>query len=146
MKCYAKSVIDAKAERVSEAVWQHTMECIIDEECIMAIAVKRYFGFGQKRLNQFLDFLEEVKAEFETYDKDGIFRDKIHEELMSINVDMRDMYENIEKWDHAKKRFTRMDKKPQVSEVEAMRIQNTMKAFKRMETERMINDAGFKDR
>lgn len=133
MKCNSKAARISKAEIVSEAVWQHTMECIIDEECIMAIAVKRYFGFGNKRLNQFLDFHEKVKAEFEEYDKDGIFRDKIHEELMTVGIDLTDAYNKIEKWDQAKKRFTRMDKKPQVSEVEAMRIQNTMKAFKQME-------------
>ena len=136
MKCNSKSVYASKAELVSQKVWQHTMECIIDEQCIMTIAVKRYFGFGNKRLNQFLDFLETVKAEFDQYDKDGIFKDKLHEELLSVGIDFTDAYSNVETFNNAKKRFTRMDKKPQVSEVEAMRIQNVMKAFKRMEEER----------
>jgi hypothetical protein len=119
-------------ERVSEAVWVQTLECLIDDNAINLIAVKRFFGLGPKRVKQFLAALEEVKAEYEEYDKDGIFREKIAEELETVGVDTTDLYTVDESFNAARKRYTRRER-PQLSIAEAYDIKRKLEAMQALQ-------------
>ena len=89
----ARTVASKKdIDRVNEAVWKLTLESIIDGNAVMMIAVKRFFGLGPKRLSAFMNEFDKVKAEFDGYDKDGVFKEKIREELEASGVDVDEMY------------------------------------------------------
>lgn len=126
----ARAVASKKdIDRVNEAVWKLTLESIIDGNAVMMIAVKRFFGLGPKRLKAFMDEFDKVKAEFDVYDKDGIFKEKIREELEASGVDVDEMYTVNETFEEVYKKQKRQDK-PQLSLAEAAKVKRNLDQFR----------------
>lgn len=59
------------------------------------IALNEYNGFGEKRLNQFLDNYEKLVAEFAEYERDGVSDYKIKQCLEKIGVDYNRIFEPV---------------------------------------------------
>lgn len=126
----ARAVASKKdISRVEEAVWKLTQESIIDGNAVMLAAVKRFFGLGPKRLNAFLDEFDRVKAEYDVYDKDGVFKEKIREELEAAGIDVDEMYTVNESFEEVYLKQKRADK-PQLSMAEAAKVKRNLDQFK----------------
>lgn len=126
----ARAVASKKdISRVEEAVWKLTQESIIDGNAVMLAAVKRFFGLGPKRLNAFLDEFDRVKAEYDVYDKDGVFKEKIREELEAAGIDVDEMYTVNESFEEVYLKQKRADK-PQLSLAEAAKVKRNLDQFK----------------
>lgn len=135
----ARTVASKKdIDRVNEAVWKLTLESIIDGNAVMMIAVKRFFGLGPKRLSAFMNEFDKVKAEFDGYDKDGVFKEKIREELEASGVDVDEMYTVNETFEEVYKKQKRQDK-PQLSLAEAAKVKRNLDQFRAF-----MNDNGKK--
>ena len=135
----ARTVASKKdIDRVNEAVWKLTLESIIDGNAVMMIAVKRFFGLGPKRLSAFMNEFDKVKAEFDVYDKDGVFKEKIREELEASGVDVDEMYTVNETFEEVYKKQKRQDK-PQLSLAEAAKVKRNLDQFRAF-----MNDNGKK--
>ena len=59
------------------------------------IALNEFNGFGEKRLNQYLDNYEKLVAEFTEYERDGVSDYKIKQCLEKIGVDYRRIFEPV---------------------------------------------------
>ena len=59
------------------------------------IAMHEYLGYGEKRLNQYLDNYEKLVAEFAEYERDGVADYKIKQCLEKIGVDYRRIFEPV---------------------------------------------------
>lgn len=126
----ARAVASKKdISRVEEAVWKLTQESIIDGNAVMLAAVKRFFGLGPKRLNAFLDEFDRVKAEYDVYDKDGVFKEKIREELEAAGIDVDEMYTVNESFEEVYLKQKRADK-PQLSMAEAAKVKRNLDQFR----------------
>ena len=107
----ARTVASKKdIDRVNEAVWKLTMECIIDGNAVMLVAAKRFFGLGPKRLKAFMDEFDKVKAEYDVHEKDGVFKEKIREELEASGIDVDEMYTVNESFEEVYLKQKRADK------------------------------------
>lgn len=127
----ARTVASRKdIERVNEAVWKLTLESIIDGNAVMLIAAKHFFGLGPKRMKAFMEFFDEVKAEYDVHEKDGIFKEKIREELESSGIDVDEMYTVDSSFEDVYRKTRRADKnKPCMAE--AVQVKNNLDAFRR---------------
>lgn len=126
----ARTVASKKdIDRVNEAVWKLTLESIIDGNAVMLVAVKRFFGLGPKRLNAFMNEFDKVKAEYDVHEKDGLFKEKIREELEASGIDVDEMYTVNETFKEAYLKQKRADK-PQLSMAEAAKVKRNLDQFK----------------
>ena len=128
-----KSRVISSDRRMMEAfakdMWQGMLSAVLDSEGLMCVAVKRFFKLGNKRMNEFLECVEEVKTEFEEHGRDGVFDVMLKREFDDINIDIRKHLVDRETLDHAMHRIEKT-MKPEVSRKEAENIQNQMQSFR----------------
>lgn len=118
-------------KRVEERVWKETLECIVDEGALGLVAVKRFFGMGEKRMDAYLKCLQEIKAEYKVYDKDGVFLDKLREELESVGIDFDELYTVDQTFEETYRSQRREDRSQQLSMKEAAELKMKLDAFRR---------------
>lgn len=118
-------------KRVEERVWKETLECIVDEGALGLVAVKRFFGMGEKRMDAYLKCLQEIKAEYKVYDKDGVFLDKLREELESVGIDFDELYTVDQTFEETYRSQRREDRSQQLSMKEAAEVKMKLDAFRR---------------
>ena len=116
-------------EAFAKDMWQGMLSAVLDSEGLMCVAAKRFFKLGNKRMNDFLECVEEVKREFDEHGKDGIFDVMLKREFDEINIDIRKYLVDKETLDHAMNRIEKTTK-PEVSRKEAENIQNQMQSFR----------------
>lgn len=116
--------------RVEERVWKETLECIVDEGALGLVAAKRFFGMGEKRMAAYIKCLQEVKDEFKVYDKDGIFPDKLREELEAVGIDFDELYTIDQTFEETYKSQRREDRSQQLSMKEAAEVKMKLDAFR----------------
>lgn len=116
-------------ERVNEQVWSTICEAQTSSNAIMLIAVKRKFGLGPKRIRELCEYFEEVRKEFDQYDADGVFQDKINEELEDVGVDTSGVWDVPQTFEETKRECERR-KRPIVSIGEARGIRQMFDGFK----------------
>ena len=118
-------------DRVSEEVWKTTCECLIDNQLVTMVAIRRFFGVGSKRMAAFLETIEEVKKEFDSHDADGRFKEKLSEELSEAGINIDDFYGDVEEFGAVHRRYRR-NQKPNVSIKEAYEIKGQMEKMKKI--------------
>ena len=57
--------------------------------------MSRYLGFKEKRMNDFINFLDDIENEFSGYEKDSISEEKISAELRACGINPNRIYEPI---------------------------------------------------
>lgn len=80
-------------ERLAQDMHQAMLKSLGDNFAMFAIALSRLYGFGEKRLNDLFNEFNKVEEEFEEHEADGVFDQKIRENLEAIGIKYECIYE-----------------------------------------------------
>ena len=120
-----------EANRMATDIFASMVNANLEAETVILLAAKRYFGLGEKRMKEFIEFTKEVKKEYEGYRLDEIFGYKAEEEFRSIGVNIHEFVEEPETLEMAIRMYQRQIE-PNIDEREARFMQDNLNAFKRM--------------
>lgn len=120
-----------EANRMATDIFASMVNANLEAETVILLAAKRYFGLGEKRMKEFIEFTKEVKKEYEGYRLDEIFGYKAEEEFRSIGVNIHEFVEEPETLEMAIRMYQRQIE-PNIDEREARLMQDNLNAFKRM--------------
>ena len=119
-------------DRIAELCWREFCEAQIDSNAVMLIACKRFFNLGKKRMAQLADFFDEIREEFDMYDREDRFRDKIVEELEEVGYDCSEMW-NITTTYQDEVNALRMNRKNQTaSAAESYKMRHVFNGFRKI--------------
>ena len=93
MKAFDTPTKKQKA-RLSQAVYQDSLDTMSDNLATTLIVLHEYFGFGEKRLRVFLEHTSKVVKEFQAYKDDKLAREKFSERLKDAGIDFSEIYFN----------------------------------------------------
>ncbi len=120
-----------EANRMANDIFAAMVNANLEAETVIMLAAKRFFGLGEKRMKEFIEFTKEVKKEYEGYRLDEIFGYKAEEEFRSIGVNIHELVEEPETLEMAIRMYQRQIE-PNIDEREARFMQDNLNAFKRM--------------
>ena len=93
MKAYDTPTKKQKA-RLSQAVYQDSLDAMSDNLAATLIVLHEYFGFGEKRLRDFLEHTTTVVKEFKDYGDEELAREKFSERLKDAGIEFSEIYFN----------------------------------------------------
>ena len=80
--------------RLSQAVYQDSLGAMSDNLAATLIVLHEYFGFGEKRLRDFLENTSKVVKEFKDYGDEELAREKFSERLKDAGIEFSEIYFN----------------------------------------------------
>lgn len=80
--------------RLSQAVYQDSLDAMSDNLAATLIVLHEYFGFGEKRLRGFLEHTTTVVKEFKDYGDEELAREKFSERLKDAGIEFSEIYFN----------------------------------------------------
>ena len=80
--------------RLSQAVYQDSLDAMSDNLAATLIVLHEYFGFGEKRLRDFLINTSKVVKEFKDYGDEELAREKFSERLRDAGIEFSEIYFN----------------------------------------------------
>ena len=80
--------------RLSQAVYQDSLDAMSDNLAATLIVLHDYFGFGEKRLRDFLEHTTTVVKEFKDYGDEELAREKFSERLKDAGIEFSEIYFN----------------------------------------------------
>ena len=80
--------------RLSQAVYQDSLDAMSDNLAATLIVLHEYFGFGEKRLRDFLENTSKVVKEFKDYKDEQLAREKFSERLKDAGIESGEIYFN----------------------------------------------------
>ena len=80
--------------RLSQAVYQDSLDTMSDNLATTLIVLHEYFGFGEKRLRDFLENTSKVVKEYQAYKDDKLAREKFSERLKDAGIEFSEIYFN----------------------------------------------------
>ena len=93
MKAYDTPTKKQKA-RLSQAIFQDSLDTMSDNLATTLIVLHEYFGFGEKRLRDFLENTSKVVKEFKDYGDEELAREKFSERLKDAGIGFSEIYFN----------------------------------------------------
>ena len=93
MKAFDTPTKKQKA-RLSQAVYQDSLDAMSDNLAATLIVLHEYFGFGEKRLRDFLEHTTTVVKEFKDYGDEELAREKFSERLKDAGIEFIEIYFN----------------------------------------------------
>jgi len=78
-----------------EKAYNEIIEKIQQNKALLLIAMSRYLGFKEKRMNDFLDFFDEIDEEFSKYARDDVADEKILQGLEECGINSSRIFEQI---------------------------------------------------
>lgn len=93
MKAYDTPTKKQKA-RLSQAIFQDSLDTMSDNLATTLIVLHEYFGFGEKRLRDFLENTSKVVKEFKDYGDEELAREKFSERLKDAGIEFSEIYFN----------------------------------------------------
>ena len=93
MKAFDTPTKKQKA-RLSQAVYQDSLDTMSDNLATTLIVLHEYFGFGEKRLRDFLENTSKVVKEYQAYKDDKLAREKFSERLKDAGIEFSEIYFN----------------------------------------------------
>lgn len=93
MKAYDTPTKKQQA-RLSQAVYQDSLDAMSDNLAATLIVLHEYFGFGEKRLRDFLENTSKVVKEFKDYGDEELAREKFSERLKDAGIEFSEIYFN----------------------------------------------------
>ena len=93
MKAYDTPTEKQKA-RLSQAIFQDSLDTMSDNLATTLIVLHEYFGFGEKRLRDFLKNTSKVVKEFKDYGDEELAREKFSERLKDAGIEFSEIYFN----------------------------------------------------
>lgn len=86
MQSRANNQVDKNRDKAAQELWDATMRAIDRNGVVFVLALARYAGYGQKRLNDFLAVLNETMDEYHQHCLDGVFDIMAERELNSVGI------------------------------------------------------------
>ena len=80
--------------RLSQAIFQDSLDTMSDNLATTLIVLHEYFGFGEKRLRDFLEHTTTVVKEFKDYGDEELAREKFSERLKDAGIEFSEIYFN----------------------------------------------------
>lgn len=80
-------------ERVAQQVYESSTECINQAVAETIIDVCEYLGFGKKRANDLITYMETQSQKWHEASEDGILDSVINRELKDLGIDPTRIYE-----------------------------------------------------
>lgn len=120
-----------EANRMANDIFASMVNANLEAETVIMLAAKRYFGLGEKRMREFVEFIKEVKKEYEGYRFDDIFGIKAEEEFRSIGIDVHELVEEPETLEMAIRMYQRQIE-PNIDAKEAAFMRDNLKAFRKV--------------
>ena len=80
--------------RLSQAIYQDSLDTMSDNLATTLIVLHEYFGFGEKRLRDFLEHTTTVVKEFKDYGDEELAREKFSERLKDAGIEFSEIYFN----------------------------------------------------
>lgn len=80
--------------RLNQAVYQDSLDAMSDNLATTLIVLHEYFGFGEKRLRDFLNHTTKVVKEYKDYKDEHLAREKFSERLKNAGIDFSEIYFN----------------------------------------------------
>lgn len=80
--------------RLNQAVFQDSLDAMSDNLATTLIVLHEYFGFGEKRLRDFLNHTTKVVKEYKDYKDEHLAREKFSERLKDAGIDFSEIYFN----------------------------------------------------
>lgn len=120
-----------EANRMANDIFASMVNANLEAETVVMLAAKRYFGLGEKRMREFVEFTKEVKKEYEGYRLDDIFGIKAEEEFRSIGIDVHELVEEPETLEMAIRMYQRQIE-PNIDAKEAAFMRDNLKAFRKV--------------
>ena len=80
--------------RLSQAVYQDSLDAMSDNLAATLIVLHEYFGFGEKRIRDFLEHTTTVVKEFKDYGDEELAREKFSERLRDAGIEFSEIYFN----------------------------------------------------
>lgn len=71
-----------------QAVWGDTEKCINTNGALLIIALRRYTGWGKKKINDFLQICNDVQKEYRGYELDGTFDIEFEKAIDDTGLDI----------------------------------------------------------
>ena len=93
MRAYDTPTKKQKA-RLSQAVYQDSLDAMSDNLAATLIVLHEYFGFGEKRIRDFLINTSKVVKEFKDYGDEELAREKFSERLKDAGIEFSEIYFN----------------------------------------------------
>ena len=93
MKAYDTPTKKQQA-RLSQAVYQDSLDAMSDNLAATLIVLHEYFGFGEKRIRDFLENTSKVVKEFKDYKDEQLAREKFSERLKDAGIESSEIYFN----------------------------------------------------
>lgn len=93
MKAYDTPTKKQKA-RLSQAIFQDSLDTMSDNLATTLIVLHEYFGFGEKRIRDFLENTSKVVKEFKDYGDEELAREKFSERLRDAGIEFSEIYFN----------------------------------------------------
>ena len=93
MRAYDTPTKKQKA-RLSQAIFQDSLDAMSDNLAATLIVLHEYFGFGEKRLRDFLENTSKVVKEFKDYKDEQLAREKFSERLKDAGIESGEIYFN----------------------------------------------------
>lgn len=109
----------SQIRRVQEEVWDICMEAIGDNIALVLIVLNEEFGFGEKRLKQFLDVFVATQKEYDLkYETSPVIKECLDTKIKQFGFDRDYVYGH--KDIHTEKRIIRLKKEstmPSIAEI-----------------------------
>ena len=80
--------------RLSQAVYQDSLDAMSDNLAATLIVLHEYFGFGEKRIRDFLINTSKVVKELKDYGDEELAREKFSERLKDAGIEFSEIYFN----------------------------------------------------
>ena len=93
MRAYDTPTKKQKA-RLSQDIFQDSLDAMSDNLAATLIVLHEYFGFGEKRIRDFLINTSKVVKEFKDYGDEELAREKFSERLKDAGIEFSEIYFN----------------------------------------------------
>lgn len=74
-----------------QAVWGDTEKCINTNGALLVFALRRYTGWGKKKINDFLQICNDVQKEYRGYELDGTFDIEFKKAIEDTGLDIEQL-------------------------------------------------------
>ena len=74
-----------------QAVWGDTEKCINTNGALLVFALRRYTGWGKKKINDFLQICNDVQEEYRGYELDGTFDIEFEKAIDDTGLDIEQL-------------------------------------------------------
>lgn len=136
MKARQHQSLNQRMENMKQ-MWPVILKAMCDNRAATVITLHNEFGFGANRIRRLISAVYEFNKKSDLWREEGIFDDKIREELEAMGMDYEEVYvrkmEDYDDFVHAKK--VRHESVQHVRANEARVIQDTMFAVRAMHNE-----------